>query len=89
MYPLAETGQYYAIIVAAAAVDTNGGPVINRYGQVITMEGNPIEGLYGAGNCIASPGVNAYWSGGMTLGVAHTFGYAAARHAHESAEKAV
>ncbi len=85
MYPLAETGPYYAIIVAASAVDSNGGPVINRYGQVLTWEGAPVEGLYGAGSCIACPSVNAYWAGGMTLGVAHVFGYAAAKHAHESA----
>ncbi|MCC6791104.1 MAG: FAD-dependent oxidoreductase [Thermomicrobiales bacterium] len=85
MYPLAETGPYYAIIVAAAAVDTNGGPVINTNGQVLSYDGTPIEGLYGSGNCIASPGVNAYWVGGMTLGNAHVWGYAAGKHAHESA----
>lgn len=85
MYPLAETGPYYAIIVAAAAVDTNGGPVINRNGQVLSYDGTPIEGLYGAGNCIASPGVNAYWVGGMTIGNAHVWGYAAGKHASESA----
>lgn len=85
MYPLAETGPYYAIIVAASAVDTNGGPVINTDGQVLSYDGNPIEGLYGAGNCISSPGVNAYWVGGMTLGNAHVWGYAAGKHAAESA----
>ncbi len=87
MYPLSETGPYYAMIVAAAAVDTNGGPVTNSQGQILTVQGDPIEGLYGAGNCVASPGVNAYWAGGMTLGSAHVFGYAAAQHAHNSAEK--
>jgi 3-oxosteroid 1-dehydrogenase len=88
MYPLSETGPYYAFIVAASAVDTNGGPVINRHGQVLSYDGNPIEGLYGSGNAVASPGVNAYWVGGMTLGNAHVWGYAAGKHAHESAERA-
>jgi 3-oxosteroid 1-dehydrogenase len=88
MYPLAATGPYYAMIVAASAVDTNGGPVINRHGQVLTFDGTPIEGLYGAGNCVASPGVNAYWVGGMTLGNADVWGYTAGEHAHESAARA-
>jgi len=81
MYPLADTGPYYAIIVAASAVDTNGGPVIDTNGQVLSYDGKPIAGLYGAGNAVASPGVNAYWVGGMTLGNAHVWGYAAGKHA--------
>ncbi|CAN5328654.1 hypothetical protein BH09CHL1_BH09CHL1_24710 [soil metagenome] len=87
MYPLAETGPYYAVIVAASAVDTNGGPIINPNGQVLSYDGNPIEGLYGAGNAVASPGVNAYWVGGMTLGNAHVWGYAAGKHASAQADR--
>ncbi|HEV2528509.1 MAG TPA: FAD-binding protein [Thermomicrobiales bacterium] len=87
MYPLRDSGPYYAVIVAASAVDTNGGPIINPDGQVVRFDGTPIVGLYGAGNCVASPGVNAYYGAGMTLGVAHAWGYAAARHAVSSEEK--
>ena len=86
MYPLRENGPYYAVLVAASAVDTNGGPVINPDAQVLRFDGTPIVGLYGAGNCVASPGVNAYYGAGMTLGVAHAWGYAAARHAVASPE---
>ena len=89
MYPLSESGPYYAFIVAASAVDTNGGPVINTNGQVITWNDEPVVGLYGAGNAVASPGVNAYWGGGMTLGNAHVWGYLAAKHATESEENPV
>ena len=85
MYPISDTGPYYAMIVAASAVDTSGGPVINENGQVLTWEGEPIVGLYGAGNCVACPSFNAYWAGGATLGHAHTWGYAATQHAHASA----
>lgn len=84
MYPLSDTGPYYAMIVAASAVDTSGGPVIDQHGRVLTWDDQPVVGLYGAGNCVACPSVNAYWAGGMTLGHAHTWGYAAAKHAHES-----
>jgi succinate dehydrogenase/fumarate reductase flavoprotein subunit len=89
MYPLREEGPFYAFIMAQAAVDTNGGPVINPDAQITRWDGSAIEGLYGAGNCIASPGVNAYWGGGMTIGNATVWGYRAALHATNSAEKSV
>jgi len=87
MYPLSESGPYYAFIVSASAVDTNGGPVINPNAQIVRWDGTAIEGLYGAGNCIANPGVNAYWGGGATIGNGHVWGYNAAVHAVNSAEK--
>ena len=89
MYPLRESGPYYAVIVAASAVDSNGGPIINSNGQILNVNDEPVVGLYGAGNCVASPGVNAYWGAGMTLGNAHAWGYAAAKHAVASEEKTV
>jgi hypothetical protein len=87
MYPLSEEGPYYAFIVAASAVDTNGGPVINPDAQIVRWDGSPIEGLYGAGNCIANPSVNAYWGGGATIGNGHVWGYNAGKHASQAAEK--
>jgi hypothetical protein len=87
MYPLSAEGPYYSFIVAASAVDTNGGPVINPDAQIVRWDGSPIEGLYGAGNCIANPSVNAYWGGGATIGNGHVWGYNAGRHVSQAAEK--
>ena len=81
MYPLSDNGPYHAIIVGAGMLDTNGGPIINARAQVLDTHGRPIPGLYGAGNCVASPVGQGYWGAGSTLGPALTFGTLAGRNA--------
>jgi succinate dehydrogenase/fumarate reductase flavoprotein subunit len=77
MYPL-DDGPYHAIIVAGSVLDTNGGPEATPAGKVLDGKGEPIPGLYGVGNCVASAAGEGYWSGGSTLGPALVYSYLAA-----------
>ena len=73
-------GHFMHLYLGPGTLDTNGGPIINKDGQMIRYDGNPVEGLYGAGNCVASPGAASYWGAGATLGSGMIFGYRAVKH---------
>ncbi len=79
MFPLAQEGPYYGTILAPGSIETKGGPKVNARLQVLDGNDEPVSGLYGIGNCVASASGQAYWSGGSTWGPYLTFGYVAAR----------
>jgi succinate dehydrogenase/fumarate reductase flavoprotein subunit len=59
---------------------TNGGPKTNKYGQVLSVRGDKIPGLYAVGNAMAGATGSVYAGAGGTLGPALTFGYIAGMH---------
>lgn len=79
--PLSPEGPYFATVLAPSAFETKGGPKIDPSARVIDVDGNVIEGLYAVGNCSASPSVEAYWSSGISIGLAYCFGFLAGEHA--------
>jgi 3-oxosteroid 1-dehydrogenase len=76
-----EQPPFYAVAIFPGALGTNGGPQIDRNGQVRKLGGGVIGGLYAAGNTAANAFGWAYPSGGGTIGNGIVFGYLAGRHA--------
>jgi 3-oxosteroid 1-dehydrogenase len=75
-----DQGPYYAVKMESGALGTCGGPKTNGDAQVVDWHGNPIPGLYAAGNAMAAVLAGAYGGAGGTLGPGMTFGYIAGRH---------
>lgn len=87
MWPISGQGPYYAALVTAGSLDTKGGPRTNTEGQVLDDSGEPIPGLYGVGNCVASASGRGYWGAGATLGPIIAFSYRTAQAAHRESSR--
>jgi glycine/D-amino acid oxidase-like deaminating enzyme len=72
---------YYAVKVLSGTIGTKGGPVTDGDGRVLAADGQPVGGLYAAGNTAAFWTADGYPGAGATLGAAMTMGYLAGRHA--------
>lgn len=89
MRPFPDDGPFHCILLVAGALDTKGGPRTNPAAQVVDADGRPIPGLYGAGNCVASPAGQGYWGAGGTIGPALVFGWLAGRGAAAEPDKSL
>lgn len=76
-----EKPPYYAALIRPGDLGTNGGIRTDADARVLDTDGQPIPGLYAAGNGSGSPFRNAYPGAGATIAAAATFGYRAAKHA--------
>jgi succinate dehydrogenase/fumarate reductase flavoprotein subunit len=74
-----DTAPYFAVPVTVGAMGTKGGPRTDGDARVLHVSGQPIPGLYAAGNAMAGVTGKAYGGAGGTLGPAMVFGYRAGR----------
>lgn len=78
---------FYAVPINLGDLGTKGGLKADLNGNVVDAGGQPIAGLYAAGNNSGSPFGNLYPGAGGTIGPAMVFGYVAANHIAERAGK--
>lgn len=76
-----DTAPYYAVPISIGSMGTKGGPRTDRDSRALHVSGEPIAGLYAAGNAMAGPTGRAYGGAGGTIGPAMVFGYRAGCHA--------
>lgn len=71
---------FYAVRVVPGSLGTFAGIVTDAHARVLDARGEPIPGLYAAGNDMNSIMGGQYPSGGITLGPAMTYGFLAAEN---------
>lgn len=72
---------FIALQIHPGAIGTKGGAKVNTNGQVMRVDGKPVEGLYAAGNVMAGLTGAGYPGAGSTIGTGMTWGYIAGQHA--------
>ncbi len=75
-----EKGPFYAIKMVIGDLGTYAGIKTDAHARALDADGQVIEGLYAAGNDMASIMGGNYPGAGITLGPALTFGYIAGKH---------
>jgi 3-oxosteroid 1-dehydrogenase len=76
-----DRGPFYAVEIKSGALGTKGGPRTDANANVLDVDGQPIPGLYAAGNVMASPMGMTYGGAGGTIAPGMVFGFIAGRHA--------
>nr|BAD10897.1 hypothetical protein [Rhodococcus rhodochrous] len=81
------TGPFYALPMVLSDLGTKGGLRADPHARVLDESGVPITGLYAAGNIMASWTGSCYPGPGAPIGSSMVFGYLAARHMVDRAQK--
>ena len=77
-----DTAPFYAVPVYSGCLGTKGGPRTDEQARVLNIDGEPIEGLYAAGNAMAAAAMGMTYGGaGGTLGPAIVWGFLAGQYA--------
>jgi 3-oxosteroid 1-dehydrogenase len=83
--PLTEPPFYAVPVKMIGTGISSTGLEADRHGAVIDYDGEPIPGLYAAGNSVAQRDVGAGYQSGLANGRGLVFGHLAARHAAKGA----
>ncbi|GIH04891.1 3-oxosteroid 1-dehydrogenase [Rhizocola hellebori] len=76
-----EKGPFTAVQLVPGDLGTKGGLLTDEHSRCLDADGEPIGGLYGAGNSTASVMGHTYPGPGSTIAPAAVFGFLAGRHA--------
>ncbi|OBI95148.1 FAD-binding protein [Mycobacterium asiaticum] len=71
---------FHAAAFGISDLGTKGGLRTDAAARVLDRKGNPIPGLYAAGNTMAAPSGTAYPGGGNPIGTSMLFSHLAVRH---------
>lgn len=75
------TPPFYGAVYVPGTCGTGGGLTINENAQVMSAMGEPIPGLYAAGNCSSGVSGGRYVHGGISIGAGSVMGWVAVNHA--------